>query len=90
MIVAVMTRTALSQTGHRGFVTRGPAALFLLITLAAVLRIAAPLTGANTVLLLYLAGMAWSTAFLGFAIVFGPLLTTSNPKRNGRPAQQRP
>jgi uncharacterized protein involved in response to NO len=81
MIIAVMTRTILSQTGRRATVMWGPACLFGLITLAAGLRVAAPLTGADTILLLGFAGAAWSAAFLAFAIIFGPILTRSNATR---------
>jgi uncharacterized protein involved in response to NO len=86
MIVAVMTRTVLSQTGHRRVAIRGPSTLFLLITLAAILRIAAPLTGVSVTVVLCLAGLAWSSAFLAFAILFGPMLTRSKATRSDLPA----
>jgi uncharacterized protein involved in response to NO len=78
MILAVMTRTALAQTGRRRVAIRGSAGLFWLITLAAILRVAAPLNGSVAIHLLCLAGLAWSSAFLAFAIRFGPMLTRSN------------
>ncbi|GAB2178651.1 NnrS family protein [Dongia sp. agr-C8] len=77
MTLAVMTRTTLSQTGRRGSARRGTSLLILAIGAAALLRILAPLAGAGMMPVLWLSGLCWSAAFLGFAVGYGPLLLTS-------------
>ncbi|HEY3074820.1 MAG TPA: NnrS family protein [Burkholderiales bacterium] len=71
MTLAVMTRASLGHTGRPLAAGPGTVAIYLLITLAAVLRIAAPLSPA---ILASLAGLAWSGAFGLFAILYAPLL----------------
>jgi uncharacterized protein involved in response to NO len=52
----------------------GTTAIFGLVTLAAVLRLLAPLAADHIVLALSLSGLAWSGAFLLFAgLYFRPL-----------------
>ena len=52
----------------------GPGAAYAMVSLAALLRVAAPLAGDDTLLLLVLAGAAWSGAFGLFVVLcFGPL-----------------
>lgn len=73
MTLAVMTRASLGHTGRP--LVAGPltTAIYVLITLAAVLRVAAPLTDAY-VPALWLAGAAWSAAFGLFAVTYGRVL----------------
>lgn len=75
MTLAVMTRASLGHTGRP--LTAGPTtkAIYALITMAAVLRLAAPFAGAGMVAALWLAGAAWSAAFGLFALRYGPALT---------------
>jgi uncharacterized protein involved in response to NO len=74
MTLAVMTRASLGHTGRPLVAGRGTTAIYLLVTLAALLRLAAPLAGASALLLLDLAGAAWSGAFGLFVLLYaGPL-----------------
>lgn len=75
MTLAVMTRASLSHTGLPS--SAGPATkvIYLLITSAAVLRLVAPLTGAQTMLTLSLAGAAWCASFGLFVLFYGGPLT---------------
>ena len=68
------TRATLGHTGGTLHAGPGTCAAYALVGLAALLRIAAPLAGGDTLLLLVLAGAAWSGAFGLFVVLyFGPL-----------------
>ncbi|MFO1059137.1 MAG: NnrS family protein [Dongiaceae bacterium] len=84
MTLAVMARAALSHTGRR--VAGGPGhwAMLALVTLAAVLRVLAPLAGAHAMAALTVAGLAWSGAFALFLLRHAGMLV--RPRRRGRPA----
>jgi uncharacterized protein involved in response to NO len=56
-----------------------------LVTLAALLRVLSPLTGAQMMLVLWAAGASWSAAFGLFAILYGGVLT--QPRVTGRDAR---
>ncbi|MGZ8335669.1 MAG: NnrS family protein [Allosphingosinicella sp.] len=74
MILAVMTRSTLGHTG-RELKANGPTVLlYVLITLGAVLRVAAPLGLFDYTLGMRLSALAWGGAFLGFLIFYGPIL----------------
>jgi uncharacterized protein involved in response to NO len=80
MTLAVMTRATLGHTGRpltAGVTTVG---IYLSVTLAAILRVAAPLSGESTVVLTSLAGVAWTAAFALYAIQYGPMLARSDPR----------
>jgi uncharacterized protein involved in response to NO len=72
--LAVMTRASLGHTGRPLSAGRITKAIYILITIAAVLRILSPLTGDQIELALWLAGAAWSGAFGLFAIFYGRVL----------------
>ena len=74
MMLAVMTRASLGHTGHD--VAAGPAtvAIYALVTLGAVLRVAAPFLDAWYLTVLTAGGLVWSAAFALFAMVYGRLL----------------
>jgi uncharacterized protein involved in response to NO len=74
MTLAVMTRASLGHTGRP--LTAGPAtvAIYVLITVAAVLRVLAPLCGDSIELALWAAGAAWSGAFGLFAVLYGGIV----------------
>jgi uncharacterized protein involved in response to NO len=74
MTLAVMTRATLGHTGRALAAGRGTVAIYLLVTLAAALRFAAPVAGSHLVLVVSLAGCAWSAAFGLYALLYGPLL----------------
>jgi uncharacterized protein involved in response to NO len=75
MTMAVMTRASLGHSGRPLTAGRGTTAIYLLLTLASVLRLIAPLTGACYLSVLVLAGAAWSGGFALFVLLYGRLLT---------------
>lgn len=74
MTLAMMTRATRGHTGRS--LETGPytLALYLLANLAAVARVAAALWLAQQPMLLALASLAWSGAFVLFLLVYGPML----------------
>jgi uncharacterized protein involved in response to NO len=79
MTLAVMTRASLGHTGRP--LTAGPVttSIYVLITLAALLRLIAPLAG-DYVRMLWASGAAWSGAFGLFVIFFAAPLTRPRPQ----------
>ena len=82
MILAVMTRATLGHTGRELRADRGTIFLYLLVTLGAVLRVAAPFGLFDYMGGIELAGLAWAGAFLIFLITYGPMLL--GPRVDGR------
>lgn len=74
MILAVMTRATLGHTGRE--LKAGPATslLYLLITIGAALRVAAPTGIVDYTLGMEVAALAWAGAFLLFLVAYGPML----------------
>jgi uncharacterized protein involved in response to NO len=81
MMLAVMTRASLGHTGRTLSAGPGTKAIYLLVTLAAILRLVVPLAGAQMLLMLSLAGAAWCAAFGLFVILYGGPL--ARPKASG-------
>jgi uncharacterized protein involved in response to NO len=81
MTLAVMTRASLGHSGRALAADGATRAIYVLITLAAVLRVVSPLAGAQAVLVTSLAGLAWSAAFAVFALHYGRFLIA--PQRSG-------
>ena len=79
MTLAVMTRASLGHSGRPLVAGPGTVAIYILVTLAAVLRVAAPFAGIHMILLVSVSGAAWAAAFLLFALVYGPLLLGRKP-----------
>ncbi|MDE3115822.1 MAG: NnrS family protein [Pseudomonadota bacterium] len=79
MTLAVMTRATLEHTGAR--LSAGPAtsAIYVSVTIAAILRIAAPFAGDDITVLLCLAGGFWEGAFVLFLIFYGGRLIRMAP-----------
>jgi uncharacterized protein involved in response to NO len=86
MTLAVMTRASLGHTGRALAAGRGTVAVYALVTVAAILRLGAPLAGSRYLLLLALAGAAWSGAFGLFVLLYAPAL--ARPRRRGTQPQQ--
>jgi uncharacterized protein involved in response to NO len=72
MTVAVMTRATLGHTGRSLAATPGTQAIYALVVVAALSRIAASV--AWPVALLHVAALAWIAAFGGFVLLYGPML----------------
>lgn len=84
MILAVTTRTALGHTGRPLTVSRPIVVAYLLLALAALLRVAGPVVWPdNYSNVLLAAGTSWAIAFLIYVAVYGPILAT--PRVDGKP-----
>ncbi len=75
MILAVMTRASLGHTGRELRADPATTVLYAAVLVSAFSRIGAALDPGHATSLLFLSGFTWIAAFLGFAIVYGPLLT---------------
>ena len=74
MTLAVMTRASLGHTGrprHAGPLT---VCIYTMINVGAVLRVFGPMTGFSPNLVMGVAAVSWSGAYLLFAMVYGPFL----------------
>ncbi|MBG0800384.1 NnrS family protein [Methylocystis sp. FS] len=86
MILAVMTRASLGHTGRPLVAGPGTTAIYVLVTLAAILRLLAPLDSAWYLLMLSLAGAAWSAAFGLFVLLYArPLVRPRVIGEDARP-----
>lgn len=74
MTLAVMTRASLGHTGREIVANRATTAAYLAVSLGALLRVLAPLTGDWYPHLLGCGGALWSAAFLLFALLYAPIL----------------
>ena len=74
MTLAVMTRATLGHTGRPLVADRGTQAIYGLVTLGALLRVAAPWLPTDYAATVGLAGAVWAGAFLLFALKYGPSL----------------
>lgn len=85
MTLAIMTRASLGHTGHALHANAGTVTIYLCIVAAGVARVCAALSMPwpwhDVTTLLAIAGAAWTAAFTGFVVVYGPLLT--RPSRRG-------
>ncbi|HEX5766792.1 MAG TPA: NnrS family protein [Burkholderiales bacterium] len=81
MTLAVMTRASLGHTGRALSADGATIAIYVLVTLAALLRVLSPLAGAHAVTVNSLAGLAWSGAFGTFALHYGRFLIQGIPYR---------
>jgi uncharacterized protein involved in response to NO len=70
MTLAVMTRATLGHTGRPLTAGRGTTTIYILITVATLCRLLALLAGTQYILLLSLAGAAWSGAFGLFVLLY--------------------
>jgi uncharacterized protein involved in response to NO len=74
MTLAVMTRASLGHTGRPKQAGPLTVLIYMLVTLGALMRVVGPITGLPTNLVLGLAAIGWSGAYLLFAVVYGPFL----------------
>jgi uncharacterized protein involved in response to NO len=72
MILAIMTRATLGHTGRALAADAATVAAYLLISLAAVLRVGAGLSGFPFEMQIA-ASMCWATAFMLFVLRYGPM-----------------
>lgn len=76
MTMAIMTRASLGHTGRPKQAGAMTVAIYLLVNLGALLRVFGPATGLPIHFALGAAAVAWSGAYLLFAVVYGPYLTS--------------
>ena len=81
MTLAVMTRATLGHSGRPLTAGPGTTTIYALVTVAALFRLLVPFAGAQDLVVLGLAGAAWSGAFLLFAVLYWPAFTQA---RRGR------
>ena len=74
MILAVMTRATLGHTGHELKANRLTVALYLCVTLGAVMRVIASLGVGPFTVLVNIAGLLWGAALLLFLTAYGAIL----------------
>lgn len=83
MTLAVMTRATLGHTGRELRADAWTSLIYLLVTLGAALRVAAPLLPFDYMRAIEIAGSLWGGAFLLFVLTYGPKLL--GPRPDGRP-----
>jgi uncharacterized protein involved in response to NO len=74
MTLAVMTRATLGHTGQALQASIGTQCLYAAIIAAALMRVCASIDVEHMHVLLTAAGIGWTTAFIGFALLYGPAL----------------
>lgn len=72
--LAVMSRASLGHTGRALVASRAVQACYALLVAGTLLRICSAL-GHGPAMVLHVAGLFWSLAFLGFALAYWPVLT---------------
>lgn len=77
MTIAVMTRATLGHTGREISADRGTQAIYLLVNLGALLRVAAPSIPGDYLLWVSVAGTLWSLGLLLFVGKYGRYLTSA-------------
>ncbi|MBI3703251.1 MAG: NnrS family protein [Rhizobiales bacterium] len=79
LTLAVMTRASLGHTGNALIASPATQAIYAAVVIAALARIDSSLLPGWSEWTLHIAAFAWAAAFLGFAVVFGPLLVRPKP-----------
>jgi uncharacterized protein involved in response to NO len=74
MILAVMTRASLGHTGRELKANAATAAVYVLVTVGAMLRVAASLGLVDFAFGIEIAGLAWGGALLLFLVAYAPVL----------------
>jgi len=80
LTMAVMTRASLGHCGRALEAGFGTVAIYALIFLGAMTRVAGPSTALDYSLVMTVSGALWISGFLLFAILYGPMLFT--PRRS--------
>jgi uncharacterized protein involved in response to NO len=75
MTLAVMSRASLGHTGRALVASRAVEIVYALIFVATIARVCAALEPQLAIALLPVAGLAWATAFLGFALAYWRVFT---------------
>lgn len=84
LIIGMMTRTSLGHTGRQLRATRVETVCYILVHLAAAVRVFLPLVAAELLLTaIVVSGILWSAAFGAFTIAYWPILT--RPRIDNKP-----
>jgi uncharacterized protein involved in response to NO len=81
MTLAVMTRASRGHTGHMLVAPPSTQAIYAAVVVSVLLRIAAAFLPEVAITLLSLSAAAWAVAFLGFGVVYGPMLALPRDRR---------
>jgi uncharacterized protein involved in response to NO len=81
MILAVMTRATRGHVGRELSADRMTSLIYIFVTLAAMTRVAAALSGAWTMPLVVTSACLWIAAFGGFVLGYGPMLLPPSGER---------
>jgi uncharacterized protein involved in response to NO len=76
MTLAVMTRATRGHTGRALVAPPSTQLIYLAVVAAAVLRVLAALPLPGSEPMLWVAGLCWAGAFLGFCFAYGPMILT--------------
>lgn len=82
MTLAVMTRASLGHTGRELHADLPTIAIYLLITTAALVRVAAPMLPTDYMRSIHIAAIAWMGAFALFLLNYGAMLV--RPRADGK------
>jgi uncharacterized protein involved in response to NO len=74
MVLAVMTRATRGHTGRALSADRGTVAIYILVNIAAIVRVAVAAGETWTIPLLVASAGLWIGAFALFVVVYGPML----------------
>jgi uncharacterized protein involved in response to NO len=75
MTLAVMTRASLGHTGRALHANAPLTALYVAVNAAALVRVVSAFSGGLSIPLLTVSALLWCAAFLGFGLIFTPILT---------------
>jgi len=75
MILAVMTRASLGHTGRELTATPSTTVIFILITIAAILRVGAPFLNDQSLSMTWISGITWTAAYGLFTVLYFPVFT---------------
>lgn len=82
MTLAIMTRATLGHTGQTLRAGSGTVLIYASVAAATILRVTAGVWPLFASELLWAAGLAWFMAFVGFVVLYGPLLFRAPPDKN--------
>lgn len=88
LIMGMITRTALGHSGRAVRAGRAEVAAYVLVLLAAVLRVSASLITAVSLWAMLAAGTVWTLAFLIYLIAYTPVLLGRKPREREPATQQ--
>jgi uncharacterized protein involved in response to NO len=74
MTLAVMSRASLGHTGREITATVATQMVYAAVIIAALARIWAALDPGHNLILLHVAAVFWAAAFLGFGVIYAPVL----------------